>query len=748
MPIINHYKHDGAELRFRPPQIMDSWAPPAYKNNILDIRGKEVNTSAREFLEHYENPWDKEIASGRVHNRLVDSFAGRVAIRTFSRGVIGAGFMATTGVLTNGYHPGVAYEELGAIQKGFRKMENGLDAVFEPIARVFTKEANPKFCNSINFNPVQVEEAIARHGKGLATTVDSITGRTIGQDMFDLSFSYAMGSVGDAWGRRLAALADPNVKTGWQDEDGHLDLGKMAKSTVRAAVKILAYNQAEDWAASIPYVWQVRAHRKWLTEMYPGAEHLLDQRLGGAAHRIEVIPPTQEGDLAKVKVTGDYSHVYWQDTAPRFGMYNMYTLVFRDLFNHAGYKMQEWRDHGAALDFSFVQHPIQNSLGLAQDTVEYLGKSTIKAGANMFAAAGIFPLLRSPVAKFRTIFFSPEHGLVTNRPAEQPHIDPLTGKELFHPDMALKSEHAGANAPYQHSSMQKSLGGAPEGLRYFAGNVELDPSFFKEFDSYAPENNTQRISRKMYGVGNLAEGIASSLYKPVHAALSSQVGGKVLNWLNPAYEANQFRSRLFAHSYTNAAVSYIPYMVTKYEAANQYDTPEMDAASYQLIDGIIKGDGHAFKNGLRDIKNVLTLQPVSDETIEISHQPRGLLNSQREANDAAEKSAGRIRETFADKYHSRNAQEKRAAQCQMQQMQQASHDSDTRMASENVPDSLLPSAQVVQASNLGRVHHLSRQFPANDGWVANHNRPHQPAGSYMDAHLAQTQQGDAQWRGV
>ena len=97
-------------------------------------------------------------------------------------------------------------------------------------------------------------------------------------------------------------------------------------------------------------------------------------------------------------------------------------------------------------------------------------------------------------------------------------------------------------------------------------------------------------------------------------------------------------SSVIAHDFVRGSMAYTPYMIAKAESANLYDTPEMDASIYRMLDGVTSLDGTEFKAGLEDIGRAITLNPVSKVTQAKVYDGRGIAHSkQRDADQRAKK---------------------------------------------------------------------------------------------------------------
>lgn len=88
----------------------------------------------------YSNPWDAERQPGE--QRWTDSFLGRAATRVFSRGVMGATFMALGNSALRTYNPHMPYENMHWVHKRLKNIATGFDFTLgKPIKAVFGEDA-------------------------------------------------------------------------------------------------------------------------------------------------------------------------------------------------------------------------------------------------------------------------------------------------------------------------------------------------------------------------------------------------------------------------------------------------------------------------------------------------------------------------------------------------------------------------------------------------------------------------------
>lgn len=587
----------------------------------------DVNNSARLYQSHYSNVWDSERDKDR-HPRWIDSMPGRFGVRLFSRGLMGASFLTAGSWMLEKYIPasslsrsimknGQIVDEWAALKesdktKYFISKILAVPAKFydvtfgKPIGYLFGEDY-VRFRRSRNFNP----DARASNKMG----------RSYGEEAVNVTLDFAMGSIGDAWGRRLVGIADPNVKKEWIDKDGHIDWGKLAKATGRAAFDILSYNQMEDWFAAIPYVYQMRAQRHVLDSKWAGSRVAMDHNLNGGGFRVD-----HTG-----KIIDDYALAGAIDLQLRFMGYNVYTLMFRDLYQHAKHMLDHRKD---------VEKP-GHERNVLEEVGKYLMKTFVKANTYMLPSVPFFWAMRTSHSRLEAPrIYVPEQG--TARIVEfQKHgtnnVNVFRSQDRYrHPDRT------------------------DVGLRSETNPKKIDPIFPKsvtdreylnpDWDPFHPRYNSGSLTAALRPLGKASAYLGEKLGD---AVTTLRLGGNTRETASRAKSDKSFwdqRNELhrWSQRFVNNSLSYTPYMIAKYEAANWWDTPQMDASIYRVLDGIDHFKGHEVKEGLKDFWHVIQRKPVSAETELMTHEQRGLINSQRQGADVEKKRDGLLNKSFAD----------------------------------------------------------------------------------------------------
>ncbi|MBY0354532.1 MAG: hypothetical protein K2Q12_02235 [Rickettsiales bacterium] len=574
-----------------------------------------VNSSARLYQSHYENVWESERDKLR-HPRLMDTLGGRFVIRLFSRGVLGAAFLTGGNLILEKYIPASAlmagknvnflklseshyWQSLSRSEKIITSALTPIASFYDftvgkPIGYLFGKKA-VTFRSMRSFNPYNSGPNAPR-------------GRSYGEEAVSVTLDFALGSVGDSWGRRIAGVLDPNVKKSWM-KDGHIDWHDFGKSVLKSGFEIFSYNQMEDWFAAIPYVYQMRMQRHWLDRnVQRGSRLAIENGTFGGAFQVD-----EHG-----KIQGDYCVPGALDLQLRFMGYNVDTLMFRDLSKHVEHMFDHRKD----------EHKVEHERGFVTETAKYLIKTAVKASTYMAPAVPFFWIPRVASARM-----------------EAPRI--YAGATMKDDAMVRTDKRINGRAGnYTHFDRK-----AASELTLNGRSIERQGEYGPHFNPYGREQNHNALSAFLRPVGQFSDNAGTWLSKRAESAVNG--AGSALGFHAHVKDSDrairqQRAIHTVTHRYFNNALSYTPYMIAKYETANWWDTPQMDASIYRVLDGLDHAKGGEIKAGLKDFWRVIQRKPVSTETEQMTHEPRGLINSQRQGFDGEDRRDGKLTKSFAD----------------------------------------------------------------------------------------------------
>ena len=344
--------------------------------------------------------------------------------------------------------------------------------------------------------------------------------------------------------------------------------------------------------------------------------------------------------------------------------------MFRDLYHNAASKIEDWTSgskgtgNASTPQESFLDHPISNLASGVSETGKYVAKSLIKSAIYMAPAVVPFWMVRIPLDLDNALIMDPKKGMLTAKDPEHNFTrrDPKRWKELggqpgynetlfshitsadddpgkdYRPTSArtgnLKDLHGGGTEEYQKPQniyMDGDILSKKGGIGKDLENGTFDPK-----DKSYRKSIISKFLRPVTDLGNRYEKKVEKIFN--HAYEKDTWFSKQVNNLYKGNMKSQNVSSVIAHDFVRGSMAYTPYMIAKAESANLYDTPEMDASIYRMLDGVTSLDGTEFKAGLEDIGRAITLNPVSKVTQAKVYDGRGIAHSkQRDADQRAKK---------------------------------------------------------------------------------------------------------------
>ncbi len=547
------------------------------KNKIEDTYGKYL------FGDAYIDPNDPNAVENAAWS---NNTLGRTMTRLFSRGILGATFFTLGNHAVRhqmpGYSPEVAFEALGGITKyPLRYIARGIDNSITPMIKSYVRMISPA-----EKAAKYAEDAVWFRKKAEFGNPYGRMGRSLGHEMTAVSFDFACASAGDAWGRELVQMADPSFRADWQTEDG-IDAKKFAQAVVKKSWRIFAKNQGEDWVAALPYVYQMRWQRQAINRMYPGFKFSSDRGLNGGSWRLD----------SQGHITQSYASAGALDLQARFTGYNWYTLMYRDFYDTIGDGIERYQKTGELPSVHIPEHPVEVVTETVADSFRYVLKSAIKAVIYMTPAVPFFWATRTPQTKYKGVGFvldpmNRENGGVAMMPNGQPF------------------SHRDASAGFWTDGGYRMREGEVVKLN---GVTPLPHSDFKHgFDPYAAQHVRGTMDKALNPLGRFTYNAGTNLYQTLKGAGLATV-----------------KHREFLHDWTNASISYTPYMIAKAETALRWDRKPMDDAIYRLIDGVLGMNLGEISGGFSDVREMVIHPPSNRKLEEIEAQAK-----EREAQKA------------------------------------------------------------------------------------------------------------------
>ncbi len=517
----------------------------------------------------------------------------RLAVRLLSRGILGAGLYTAANRLIPGqlygYSRDMKWSELEG--KPLRYVAKFFDTVYgKPITQL------AKLVAPAERRAEAIENATWFRSQDYFGHPTGKSGRSLGHEITAMTFDFAAGSIGDAAGREIANAVDPRNPNDWYDRDGHFSAGKFTKSLGKSAWKIITKNQGEDWAAGLPYVYQMRYQRQALNKLFPGFKLSSDRGLNGGSWRVD-----KQG-----RIIDSYAKAGALDLQLRFTGYNWYTLMYRDLYDAIGHAFKTLNPTDLLVNTrEFEEHPLESVIDGIGSSFRYAAKSAIKAFIYMTPAVPFFWATRTPQNKAIGIGVH-----VGEREQNMYMIKQPNGKSFKAADHTMRpGERVYMNChPFSATMHDGMAGDAVVANRRWLS----DSPFGYGFEPYASQHTRGVLDRALNPLGEMC-------YRSG-------------NWLHrTAQHYNIPLSKEAARVYANAAYSYTPYMIAKAETALRWNNLIMDKAIYRFLDGVYSMNIKEIKGGLQDINDVIIHPPTNQTTAMAEQMKRQEIEAHKEA---------------------------------------------------------------------------------------------------------------------
>jgi hypothetical protein len=580
---------------------------PDFNNTAVGAYGPQANCQ----VDLSQKAWDESKNTGVAWK---DDAKSRLAIRLFSRGVMGAAFFTAGGLLTKKWMNSASHSY--DANKPFSQQTNPLQiiakaidtGVGKPIEAVVGAVAGKEMgMSAVRFRPTRYH-----------TFGKEMRGRSLGDEAVNITFDFFCASVGDAWGRDIAGWFDPHVKKNWVDDKGRIVFPKALDNTLRSLTRYITYNGGEDWAVAIPYAYFMKAQRAGIEHLSPGFKYDFDRQLNGGSFKMK-----------DNRIVGNFNKEGMLDLQGRFTAYNVGTLMYRELYDHVEHWMHGKRDNL----YGAPDKPEKTDiLGRMGDLAKWMARSVVKGVVIMTPSVPFFWITRTPQTKYRGLFIDQEKG-VLGMPK-----NPATGftGDSIHANTPLPS----LNTPldyWQHvpNPREKDLAkhSIISGLTT-AGAV--DPSLVRvpgsgnnSFDAYKKtfgmvDKGFNAFGKASYDLAHATDGPAAWADRNlgvVGTTFKDALGIHKRDPKTPTLLATDSFNR-FSRPMMHAAVSYTPYMYAKAEFANLWDNGKMDMAAERLIDGAASLNWGEFKAGAGEIWNAFLHKPMSDPVREAEGRRR------------------------------------------------------------------------------------------------------------------------------
>ena len=558
-----------------------------------------INDSARLFTNPFAE-MDMALDSGVP---MYKTLLGRTEINLVARGIVAAAAFTAGAYMLKEW-------QMGGEQKWFTQplewTANAIDTVIsnpatKVIGSIIGDEEKAK--HIMTFNKYVAKSHMitdAALEKNPNVLNNQVFGMSPGYEVVNVTWAFALGSAGAAIGRNMVLLADPNYKTSWW-HNGKIDVGDMVKSTAQEAFRIITYNAGEDFAVAIPYI----IHRRIANGAAnaTGIGNIWELQNGvGNTHMVD-----KDGNLGR-----SHEVMGLIDLQHRFPLYNWYTLMYRDSYNHIGHSFAEWKKNGFAIDFKLPENPVQEALHNVAETAKYITKSLIKSQIYMQPAMLFFSGANIAIGKNDAALMSETNNqFITSKPTYS-----FDAENMSQWNSSFVKEDGTVPAYNQIAVRLKNV---ENGGTYYARDKKVNLDELVGKDIY--EHNSSPVSGVMNPLGKALNCYTNALHENIAAPMFNMFG----------IDGHSDGARAATKTFARAQAAYFPYMMAKYEFAQKWDTPDMDAAIYRALDGITSVNGVELWAGIKDIGKLIALQAPSPETHAKSFEHRGLINSTCEA---------------------------------------------------------------------------------------------------------------------
>lgn len=532
----------------------------------------------------FSKAWQTDAYQKKASNHeWRDSYGGKLAIRSFSRGILGSVFFAAGQHIATESLKGYAYDVLDPSKNS--KLTNPLTYV----ARLFDKTLGAgiyKAALKVTGDKGKAANVVTFRHTNTWDAYKGKEGRSYGHEGLSITFDFGLASLGDYFGREIAGLLDPNTKKKWM-KDGHVDVPQATKALLKSVWVGTSKAMGEDYfamAAGYPYV--VRGTRNMINKFSPGFKYDSDRWGNGGGVKVD-----DQG-----KITGNYQLEGMTDLGLRFSAYNVFTKMYRDAYDKTAYKIKNFWDGDRKVHMpSFDTPPTPtNLLKKAVDGVKtatnYVVRTTIKMAIVMIPSSSVFAFIRSAQSKDIGMAIHPEHGPVGVINPENGKWSPIISSGAV---KAKRSEF-----PVYQDTAYSFYDGKPANFAAFA--PDKSKGYEKRFNAFG--QNVEWHDKFTNPVGRFCHDSGHALTEVIKPAV---------RFFNK--DADMGAVSKHAQRFMDGSLAYTPYFMAKTDLlSTAYDTPRMDMA----IDRMIGGIGHLkfgeFKAGAGEVLHSMLLRPFDD----------------------------------------------------------------------------------------------------------------------------------------
>lgn len=565
-----------------------------------------TSASASEF----EKTWDtEERRRKKTEYEWRDTYGGRLAIRSFSRGIMGSVFFTAGQHLGSKYLRDYSYDHTDLTKSS--EITNPLQFA----ARVVDKTIGQgiyKAALLVNGGDKEGAKRVVtfrhtNHFKAYGKDKDGkeVMGRSYGHEGLAITFDFGLASLGDYFGREIAGLIDPNSEKKWM-KDGRIDVPQATKALLGSIWTGVSKSMGEDYfAMAAGYQYVVRATRSGINKFSPGFKYDSDRWGNGGSFKVD-----DSG-----KIVGNYQLEGMLDLGVRFTAYNVMTKMFRDGYDKVANEAKHFWEGDRTIHYPHFDKPptltdmAKKTVDGVKSAVQYVARTVVKTSIIMIPSSSLFAFIRAAQSKDIGLAIHPEHGPVGVH-TEGRWIPVYSNATTSSPDTKRSAVPLNKDTDFVYKSGKKSDFDAFAPQR---GNGQEDSyrTYHRRFDPFAQnvtwhDKFTNPVGRFCYEGGRAL----TEVVKPV---------ARLFGITDTSTLAKHVQK------YVDATMAYTPYFMLKTDVLGKaYDTPRGDMAADRMNAGIAHADLGEIKQGGAEVMDVIMGRPFADPDREKAAQKKML----------------------------------------------------------------------------------------------------------------------------
>ena len=454
-----------------------------------------------------------------------------------------------------------------------------------------------------------------------------ISGRSIGAEMTVVTASFAAMSAGSAIMRDvLSGIFNPKERASWTN-NGKFDPLHIAKKAAGKVWTIGTYNAGEDMAVALPYVFYMRGQRNILDKaLFKGFKYSSDSVDNGGGLRLD-----DDG-----KVTGHFLMAGAADLQGRFTVYNVFTQLYRDVYDNIGGGVKEWWKGGK--EFSapkWVKNPLtlpEHIVSGTKHIARYATISAMRSLIQMTPSVPFFSLFRVPGGKAAGMAVHSKHGALhflnddgslgnavrANLGAYRYKDKYYQGNEETHDK---RYDYLAEDSKHQRPAMGYADGtkfDKPAAFFYRSNDDGTGPHPTKAFDPHGYGDEGRRLNHSvlMRGTDSVAKWLHNTAehdgWMKAFTPLLNVADKMGFKGTADISDKNSFMRKRIVKDSVMAGIPYASYFAAKVYTREAYVNEQMNMGVERLLDGILSLSSKEIAAGVSEISNTVMRQPLED----------------------------------------------------------------------------------------------------------------------------------------